>query len=141
MSQQLSPDGKYFWNGSQWQPVAAPKTSNAWKVWLVIFAIGGVIAYFGSGSHSSTPPTISNAKIDSAHQVEFDYYAATDCNDLTFEYAFYDDGGNRVDDFVGSTHNTVRQGQSYHFTSTDFTIGESIASAATRFDVYASCHT
>jgi hypothetical protein len=149
----LSPDGRYRWDGSAWQPVtveelaaqsrasivAPPKKKNLWWVWpLVIIGVVGAIA-LGGGGHTSTPQMISNAKIDSGLQIEFDYYASTSCGNLTFQYAFYDSNANQLGLSNGAESHSVSSGKSYHVTVAAATLDDRIPANATNFTVSPRC--
>lgn len=133
---------RWYWDGTQWRPVAgaAPGRRNWRLVYGVVALIVFGIAYFAFGNHTSTQ-TISNTKIDSPTQIEFDYHASSNCSNLTFAYTFYDSSGKQVDVWNGESSHQVESGHDYHITaSSDPTTGQAITSSATRFDVTPTCH-
>jgi hypothetical protein len=133
---------RWFWDGTQWRPVMAttPARSYRWLLGPLVFAVL-LGAYFLFGNHPAQTQTISNAKIDSPTQVEFDYHASSSCSNLTFSYTFYDSGGKAVDAWDGEASHSVTAGRDYHITaSADPVSGQAIDSAATRFDVTPTCH-
>lgn len=129
---------RWFWDGAQWKPLAAKRRNLRWLWSLAILVVIGIgYAVFG---HQSTP-TISNAKIDSPTQIEFDYHASSSCSNLTFSYTFYDSGGSKLDTWNGESSHKTDSGTDYHITVTaDPNNSQSIPSSATRFDVTPTCH-
>ena len=87
-----------------------------------------------------TPPPalgVTNARIDSSTQVEFDYRRTTSCNDLTFDYLFYDQTGQQVDMFTDQKHDPMPGGRTIHFTAYAF---QAIDSRAVSFKAIPTCH-
>ena len=130
---------RWWWDGTQWRPVAGARRNYRW-VWSL-----GVLLVLGIGYavfHNLAPTqTISNTKIDSSTQIEFDYHASSNCNNLTFSYTFKDSSGNTVDTWNGESSHSVQSGHDYHITaSADPQNGNAIASSATSFDVTPTCH-
>src|SRR5579859_1313761 len=86
----LSRDGRYFWNGTAWQPIVRRRgRPNLVLIGIAIVIIAGVALAIKTipGPKDTTPYGVTNAKIDSPTQVEFDYRSQTACNTLTFHYA------------------------------------------------------
>ncbi|HET7421811.1 MAG TPA: hypothetical protein VFL27_15635 [Candidatus Dormibacteraeota bacterium] len=135
---------RWYWDGTQWRPAVAAAPARRRPTRLLAGVTGlivlGVI-YFLTSGHGSTQK-ISNAKIDSATQLEFDYHASSDCSNLTFSYTFYDSSGKQVDVWNGETSHSVQSGHDYHITaSADPSSGQAIDSSASRFQVAPTCHT
>jgi hypothetical protein len=130
---------RWWWDGTQWRPVAAARRNFRWA-WSLIALVVLVVGYAVVHNTGSTP-TISNAKIDSSTQIEFDYHAGSNCNNLTFTYTFKDSSGSTVDTWNGESSHSVQSGRDYHITaSADPQNGQAIASGATSFDVTPTCH-
>lgn len=129
---------RWVWDGTQWRSLTASRRNWRWAFGLIVLvAIGIGYAVFG---HQSTP-TISNTKIDSPTQIEFDYHASSNCSNLTFSYTFYDSSGNKLDTWNGESSHQASSGTDYHITVTaDPQSGQTISSSATRFDVTPTCH-
>jgi hypothetical protein len=116
-------------------PVMPAKRRSMGWVWLLLI-VGGAIAYFVF--HGSTQ-TVANAQIVSPTEIQFDYTAASNCANMTFQYTFYDASGTEVSVFNGQQSHSVTGGQTSHVTS-DATPPDTIDPTATRFDVAATCH-
>jgi hypothetical protein len=136
----ISQDGRYWWNGAAWQPIKRrgfrPPIAVAG---IVLVIVAG--AWFVLKSLPQPPPPqngVSNTKIDSPTQFEFDYRRATTCNDITFLYTFFDSGGHAVGTYPDQQHNKMIGGRSYHVTVNAF--GVSIDPHAVRFDAAPTCH-
>lgn len=130
---------RWFWTGTQWQPMGASGRRNLRWLWTlgIVIVVGIGYAVF----HNSSTATISNTKIDSSTQIEFDYHAPKDCGNLTFSYNFKDSSGKTVDTWNGETSHSVQSGHDYHITaSADAQTGQAINSSATGFDVTPTCH-
>jgi phage terminase large subunit-like protein len=135
----VSEDGRYWWNGSDWQLNQKKVFRPPIAVTLIVVAFLAVAGFVISKIPQAAPEPygVTNMKIDSSTQVEFDYRRSTKCQDLTFNYVFFDKSGQPVDNFVGETHNTVRGDATIHFTINSFT---PIASNAVRFVATPTCH-
>ena len=131
---------RWWWDGTQWRPVVAARRNFRWA-WSLIVLVGVVVGYAVIHNTGGTTQTISNTKIDSSTQIEFDYHASTNCNNLTFAYTFKDSSGSTVDTWNGESSHSVQSGRDYHITaSADPQNGKAIASGATSFDVTPTCH-
>ena len=137
----MSADGRYWWNGTAWQPVVKRRGSpNLILIGLAIVFIAGVawVIHAIPGPTDKTPYGVTNTKIDSSTQIEFDYRAKDSCKTLTFDYKFYDSSGSQVDEFEDEQQSDVSAGKSYHFTIT--ASGQTIDSRASRFTAEGACH-
>jgi hypothetical protein len=135
----VSADGRYWWNGTDWQPHRKRGFRPPIALALIIVALLGGVWYLLHDVFP-TPPTpygVSNMKIDSSTEFEFDYRRKTACKDLTFEYVFFDQNGGQVDRIAGETHNTVRADAVTHVTVDSFT---PLDSNAVRFTATPTCH-
>ena len=137
----VSRDGRYFWNGAAWLPARKP----AWRpslgqLFIVAAVLLGAFVVWRFVVPNIFPPDVqygvTNTKIDSPTQVEFDYIRATPCGELTFRAVFYDTAGNQVRVFDDSTINSVMSNQLVHFT---LKITPPLPSSAVRFDVNPAC--
>jgi hypothetical protein len=138
----VSQDGRYFWNGAAWQPIKKPRTRISGLVialGILIVAGVGFIAFAMFSPKPFEGDGVSNARIDSSTEVEFDYRRSTTCANLTFEYRFYDAGSQQVDTFHDINGGLVSGGVMHHFDiKTD--PGQPIDSRATRFVADATCN-
>src|SRR5690349_13614777 len=75
---------RWWWDGTQWRPVVAARRKYRWVWSLIVLVV--IIAGYAVLRNSGSTQTISNAKIDSSTQIEFDYHASSNCNSLTFTY-------------------------------------------------------
>jgi hypothetical protein len=82
---------------------------------------------------------VSNSKIDSRTEIEFDYRRASTCSNLTFEYRFYDSGGKQIDVFHDLKGDRVAGGVTVHYDITGDPT-QPIDSHAVRFVADATCH-
>jgi len=82
---------------------------------------------------------VSNAKIDSRTEIEFDYRRGSTCNDLTFQYNFFDSGSKQVDVFHDTTGGRVDGGVLTHF-DIKGDASQPIDSRAVRFEAIAACN-
>lgn len=136
----VSVDGRFWWNGTAWQPIARQRRPP-WGVIgfvLVIIAIGAVVVHeFPRPIIDTTQYGATNARIDGPTLIEFDYRAQDSCNNLTFVYTFYDQQGIKVGEVKDSQSRQVTAGQSYHFA-----VGTSdpIDPSATRFTATPICN-
>jgi hypothetical protein len=141
----VSQDGRYWWNGAGWQPVARPKRFRPSVLVIVlavfIFAAVGYMAF--NLAHRVNElfagEGVSNAKIDSPTEFEFDYLRGSTCNDLTFQYDFFDKSGNHVDVFHDLTGGKVDGGVLTHF-DIKGDASQPIDGRAVRFEAKATCH-
>ena len=138
----VSQDRKYWWNGSAWQPIVRKRRPSFALIGVavaIVAVIGYVIyAYPRPVVDTTTRYGVTNARIDSSTQIEFDYRARDSCNSLTFIYTFYDAQGIKVDEFQDEQQSQVTAGKSYHFTIT--AAGQPIDASATRFTATPTCH-
>jgi hypothetical protein len=137
----VAQDGRYWWNGAAWQPVAKKGfRPSALLIVLAVFIFGavGYIA-FNLLHQTFAGEGVSNAKIDSSTEIEFDYRRASTCNNLTFQYNFFDRGGKQVDVFHDTTGGKVDGGVLTHF-DIKGDASQPIASNAARFEANATCN-
>jgi hypothetical protein len=138
----VSRDGKHFWNGAAWQPINKPGP----RVSGLVLALGVLIVagvaftiYEVFSPKPSAGDGVSNARIDSRTEIEFDYRRSTTCSNLTFEYRFYDGGSNEVDTFHDPNGYAVTGGVTHHVDRTT-DASQPIDSRATRFVADATCN-
>ena len=137
----VSQDGRYWWNGTAWQAIVTKRGPNFALIGFVIAIIaiiGFVIYAYPRPIVDTTVYGVTNARIDSSTQIEFDYRAQDSCNTLKFVYTFYNAQGIKVDELQDQQSSQVTAGRSYHFTITAF--GQSIDASATRFTATPTCH-
>jgi hypothetical protein len=136
----VSQDGRFWWNGTGWQPIVRPRRTP-WGVigFVIVFvAIAAfVIHAFPRQVIDTTQYGASNGTIDSPNQVEFDYRAQDSCNNLTFVFTFYDQQGIKVGEFPDSQASQVNGGQLYHLT---IATGQTIDPSATHFTAAPTCN-
>lgn len=137
----VSADGTAFWNGAAWQPIARPRPGPSGLVIVLAIFVAAVVAFgayevFQRVNEPSAGAGVSNAQIDSSTQIEFDYYRSSTCQNLTFDYRFYDSSGRLVDEFQSDTGHQVNGGRMLHIT---VTLQRPISSGATRFEAIATC--
>jgi hypothetical protein len=116
----VSQDGRHFWNGGAWQPMKKPRTRISGLVIALGVLIVAGVAYIVFAELSPKPfegDGVSNARIDSSTEIEFDYLRSTTCSNLSFEYRFYDRGGSQVDTFHDVKGDVVTAGVIHHFDS------------------------
>jgi hypothetical protein len=133
----VSRDGRYFWNGTAWQLATRPRRRpNLVLIGIGVVIVAGVALAIRTipGPSDTTPYGVTNAKIDSPTQVEFDYRSKT----ATFHYTFFSSTGSTVDDRDDTEQSQVTAGKSYHFTIT--ATDRAIDSRATRFTASPTCH-
>ena len=136
----VSQDGKFWWNGTAWQPIARPRRVPWGVIGFVaaILVVAAVIVHqFPRQIIDTTQYGATNYTIDSTTQIEFDYRAQDSCNNLTFIYTFYDAQGIKVGEFKDSQSHQVNAGQSYHMVI-DTT--DPIDPSATRFTATPVCN-
>jgi hypothetical protein len=137
----MSQDGRHFWNGVAWQPVKMKRPlPNFVLIGIAIVFIAGIawVVHAIPRSVDTTPYGVTNAKIDSSTQIEFDYRAQDSCNNLTFVYTFYNSSGIKVDAFQDEQPSQVTSGKTYHFTIS--ASGQPIDATATRFTATPTCN-
>gem|GEM_PF-2654148 len=138
----VSQDGRYWWNGAAWQPVARPRGFRPSGLLIVLAVlILGAVGYFAfSLLHQPfAGEGVSNAKIDSSTEIEFDYRRGSTCGNLTFQYNFFDGNGKQVDTFNDTTGGRVDGGVLTHF-DIKGDASQAIDSRAVRFVADATCH-
>lgn len=138
----VSQDGKYFWGGAAWQPIKQPHSRvSGLVIVLGVFILAGLAftAYKVLTPQPFAGDGVSNAKIDSRTEIEFDYRRASSCANLTFQYRFYDGGSNEVDTFHDPTGYPVTGGVTNHVDRTTDP-SQPIDSRATRFVADATCN-
>jgi hypothetical protein len=137
----VSRDGRYWWNGAAWMPARAIGwRPSLGQVFIVFAVLLGLFVVWRFVLPNFFPPDVqygvTNTKIDSPTQVEFDYIRATSCNELTFRAVFYDNADNQVQLFDDSTINSVPSNQLVHFT---LKITPPIPASVVRFDAVPAC--
>jgi hypothetical protein len=138
----VSQDGRHFWNGAAWQPIKKPRSRvSGLVIVLALFILAGLAftAYKVLSPKPFEGNGVSNTKIDSRTEIEFDYKRATTCANLTFEYRFYDTSGKQVDVFHDLKGGRVVGGISVHYDITGDP-KEPIDSRAARFVADATCN-
>lgn len=137
----VSQDGKYWWNGTYWQPIASKRGPNFALIGIaiaIIVVIAFVVIAFPRPIIDTTTYGVTNATIDSPTQIEFDYRAQDSCNNLTFVYTFYNAQGIKVSELQDEQPSQVTAGKSSHFTISTNS-GQQIDPSATRFTT-PTCH-
>jgi hypothetical protein len=141
----VSQDRRYWWNGANWQPIKKPGFRPSGLVIILGLFVVGAVAFivYGNLTRPFEGEGVTNAKIDSTTQIEFDYHASRSCNNLTFDYKFFDSGGHQVDSLSDANPHAVSGGSDYHFTISGGSgvVGGSVAidSRAARFEADAIC--
>jgi len=135
----VSSDRRYWWNGAAWQPIKKPGFRPPIAVTLIVIVVVVAGVYAALKLPKPPPPAygVTNAKIDSSTQFEFDYRRPTPCTDLSFDYVFFDGGGQKVDNFADEKHESMPANRTIHFTI--YTL-QAIDSHAKRFDATPTCH-
>jgi hypothetical protein len=137
----VSQDGRHFWNGAAWQPMKKPRARISGLVivlGILILAGSGFIVFAFFSPKPFEGDGVSNARIDSSTEVEFDYRRSTTCSNLTFEYRFYDNGNQQVDVFHDIKGGVVSGGVPHHFDIHTDPL-QPIDSRSTRFVATATC--
>jgi hypothetical protein len=135
----MSENGRYRWNGVVWQPVQRRmELPYGWIMGAFLLVVVGLLLW-NFVIPMLNPPLmgVTNQRIDSRTQVEFDYARDTGCNELTFRLVFYDSADNQVQVFDDSTISSVPADKTVHFT---LTVSPPLPSAAVRFDADPACH-
>lgn len=135
----MSQDGRFWWNGTTWQPIVRRRQLP----WAAIGLVVGVLVVFALVIHAFPRQLIdnrqygaTNARIDGPTLIEFDYLAQDSCSNLTFIYTFYDAQGIKVGEVKDSLARQVTASQSYHFT---IGLSDPIEASATRFTATPNC--
>ena len=135
----VSQDGRFWWNGTTWQPIVRPR-QTPWGIIGFVVAVLAIVAIvivvFPRKIIDTNHYGASNATIDGPNQVEFDYVSQDNCNNLTFIYTFYNPQGIKVSEFKDSLSRQVNAGQSYHFV---IALNDAIDPSATRFTATPNC--
>ena len=138
----VSEDGKFWWNGAAWQPVSRKRRPNFFVIGMgavILIAVGlALTGVIKPGQPPQAPKVVlgvSNMKIDSPTQIEFDYARSTRCDQVTFNISFYDKAGRVLDKYIGAA-NFVSAGVMRHYV---FTTDHAIPASAVRFTVNATC--
>jgi len=94
----ISSDGRYWWSGAAWQPIKKPgyRPPIAVALIVVVVVVAGVYLAIKIPQPPPAAYGVTNAKIDSSNEFEFDYRRPTTCNKLTFIYVFFDSGKHEV---------------------------------------------
>src|SRR5450759_263801 len=82
----VSQDGRHFWNGGAWQPMKKPRTRISGLVIALGVLIVAGVAYILFAELSPKPfegDGVSNARIDSSTEIEFDYIRSTTCSECS----------------------------------------------------------
>ncbi len=137
----VSQDGKYFWNGAAWQRIKRQRFRPPIAVTVIVVVVVVLAGYVAKSIPQPAPPPygVTNGKINNSTQFEFDYRRSTTCNNLTFDYMFFDKGGTQVNTFAGQQTNKVLANNNYHFTINLF-FGLAIDPKAVRFTANPTCH-
>jgi hypothetical protein len=138
----VSEDGTHFWNGGAWQPINQARSRiSGLVVVLGVLVVAGVafILYSLFSPKPFAGDGVSNARIDSRTEIEFDYRRSTTCSNLTFEYRFFDGVSNEVDTFHDPNGYAVTGGVTHHVDRTTDP-SQPIDSRATRFVADATCN-
>jgi hypothetical protein len=140
----VSSDGKYWWNGVAWMPLQGRGFGfrpTMGQVVMVVAVLLGAFVVWNFVVPNVFPPNVqygvTNTKIDSPTQVEFDYIRDSPCGELTFRAVFYDANDNQVRVFDDSTINSVMSNRQVHFT---LKISPPLPAGAVRFDALPACH-
>jgi hypothetical protein len=104
---------------------------------LIVVAVGFVV--FNLVMRSLAGDGVSNAQIVSPSEIRFDYLRASTCNDLTFEYRFFDLFGRQVQAFPDFTSRQIEGGVTAYLNIT-LDPSQPIDAAAVRFEADATCH-
>ncbi|HEV3100863.1 MAG TPA: hypothetical protein VG426_00855 [Candidatus Dormibacteraeota bacterium] len=104
---------------------------------LIVVAAGFVV--FNLVMRSLAGDGVSNAQIVSPSEIRFDYLRASTCNDLTFEYRFFDLFGRQVQAFPDFTSRQIEGGVTAYLNIT-LDPSQPIDAAAVRFEADATCH-
>jgi hypothetical protein len=137
----VSQDGRHFWNGVAWQPTGRPGFRPSPP--LIAIAIAVVLvagfAVFTLVMRSFQGEGVSNERIVSSSEIRFDYRRVSTCNDLTFEYRFFDLFGRQVGDIRDFTSRPIEGGVTAYL-NISMDPSQPIDSSAVRFEADATCH-
>ncbi len=139
----ISQDGKYWWNGAAWQRIGKRRGPNLFVIGMGVL-IAGVVGLVVTGviRPASPPPPpkvvmgVTNPKIDSPTQIEFDYARPSNCNQVGFDITFYDKAGRALDRYVGGTQ-FLSAGKTHHYV---FHTDHAIPAGSVRFTVNPTCY-
>ena len=135
----VSQDGKFWWNGTTWQPIARPQR-RPWGIIAIAIAIIAVAAFVIHAMPRQIIDTntygATNTVIDGPTQIEFDFRSQDSCSDLTFIYSFHNPQGIKVGEVDDPTGRSVSGGQVYHFT---IALSQPIDTSATSYTVTPNC--
>lgn len=138
----VSQDGRWLWNGAAWQPHVRGgfrPSPTVIGLAIAVLVIAGFFAYKALKPNPYEGVGVSNGKIDSSTEIEFDYRRDSSCSNLVFEYKFYDSNGVLVDDFTDTSGSAVDGGTTYHFDIKANAGEPPIDSRAVRFEADATC--
>ena len=100
-----------------------------------------ILVFIGHGVYDAVPsgpaPGVTNARIDSLYQIEFDYARATPCHSVTFTYVFYDGSGNKLSTYKDASRADVPAHRTFHVT---VSLNAPLEPSASRFDALDACH-
>jgi hypothetical protein len=142
----VSQDRRYWWNGAAWLPIKKTGFRPSGLVIVLGFFVIAAAAYilYSTLTRHFEGDGVTNARIDSSTQIEFDYHASRSCNKLTFGYKFFDSGGHQVDTLSDVNGHAVSGGSDYHFTisGSQGVVGGSVTidPRAVRFEADAVCN-
>ena len=137
----VSSDRKYWWNGAAWQPFKRQGFRPPIALAVTILLVLAEAWYFFERIVPNAPAQavvlgVTHAKIDSSSKIELDYARSTTCNELTFEFIFYDATGHKVGTYISEAHNNVSPNVTHHWV---FYANDPISSKAVRFDAIPTC--
>jgi hypothetical protein len=136
----VSANGRYWWNGAAWQPTKKRGWRPPIAVPLIVLVVLVGTWYVLTHVQSKTPHEpygVTNARIDSSSEFEFDYRRSTSCKDLTFDYTFLDKAARQVGIFTDEQHSQVDADRTSHF---DVFVFTPISAKAVRFNAVPTCH-
>lgn len=140
----ISADRMYWWNGGAWEPLKRRRgfRPNWFVIGMALLLVAAGVIFVSKVQYDAAHPPVvplgvTNAKIDSPSQVEFDYAQKTACNGLTFKGVFYDKNGKTVQVFDASSVTHVPANQVVHMT---FHVTPPLPATAVRFDAIPTCH-
>ena len=136
----VSHDGRYWWNGAVWQPIKRRGFRPPIAVTVIVLVVLAGAWFVLKSIPPPAPPAlgVTNGSIVSSTEFTFDYRRSKTCNDLTFNYLFFEGGGKQVDKFADEKHNRVLGDKTYHFHI--YAFGVTIDSHAVRFDAIPTCN-
>jgi hypothetical protein len=138
----VSQDRKYWWNGAAWQRIGRRRGPNLFVIVIGVLILGAVGLVVTGVIRPTTPPPpprvvigVTNMKIDSPTQVEFDYARSSNCFQLRFDITFYDKAGRALDRYLGDVQ-FVSAGVTHHYV---FHTDHTIATGSVRFVATPTC--